>query len=489
MTTLAFDKLELPYRQAKPRTYGITMVLDKGVGLSQTENFLDVSAEYCDVVKFGWATSRLISKKIIIEKVRLLRKNNIKVCLGGSFGELAYAKGMSEYLMDEAIDIGFDSFEVSDGIVDIAQSEKLKLIEMAVNKGFTVFSEQGKKDELEDRHISVEQRIKASLDELNAGASKIIMEARESGTFGIFDNKGEVIPNIIEDLCKDIELNDIMFEAPLVKQQEWLVSNFGPNINLGNVSLDDCMTLESVRRGLRAATMIEFHLSKREISLRLGPAGALEAANEGDTIIIVDALRASSTIVTALGEKIRSVKPVLLINDCHGELTAGERGGKKSPNLMYDNSPNEFLNEKFKDKELVLTTTNGTECIHAAASGKGKVLIGSMLNLKAIASYAEKHLDSGDKNISIIIAGRNNAIADEDLHVASEIAFSIKNSVIKGYIKPVYYEDSLKCFINSDSGVNLISQGKIRDVEFCAQRNLYDVVPYYNNETKKITLL
>jgi len=186
---------------------------------------------------------------------------------------------------------------------------------------------------------------------------------------------------------------------------------------------------------------------------------------------------------------VKTVKPVLSISQCVGDLTAGERGGVKSPNLMLDNSPLEFLNKKYKNRNLTLTTTNGTECIIAAASGDSEVLIGSMLNLKAIARFSEHYLKNHNKKLSIVIAGRNNTIAEEDLHVASEIAFSIKNSVVKGYIQPLFHEDSLGCFVNSDSGKNLISKGKFSDVEFCAQRDVYDVVPVYSSKTNSISII
>jgi len=488
-TSYPFDQISIPYRAPKPRKHGLTMVLDKGLTLNELKGFVETAGHYVDVIKFGWATSRLIEKSILEQKVECLLDNNINSCLGGSFTELAFMKGQVSYLMDSAKDMGFNCYEISDGIIDISQNDKLNLIEAAKQRDFIVFSEQGKKDEVKDRRLTLEQRVSNSKTELAAGAWKVIVEARENGCTGIFDDNGDVIPSTVEGLLQQIDISNFLFEAPIVSQQEWLVHNFGTNINLGNIKPEDVITLESIRCGLRANTMTQFHIDGNSIRLRLGPSGAYEAAMEGDNIIIVDALRASSTIVTALSEGVTSVKPVLSISDCVGELTAGERGGKKSSNLMLDNSPVEFLNRRWEGKELVLTTTNGTECIHSAASGEGCVLIGSMLNLTAIAEYVEKNLKMDKRNISIIIAGRNNAIAGEDLHVASEIAFLIKGTVIKGYINPEYFGDSLQCFLNSDSGVNLIAQGRIKDVEFCAQKNLFNVVPLYDKPTKTICLV
>jgi len=477
----AFEKIMLPFRPSKPRNAGLTMVLDKNLGIQALNDLLDTAGEFIDIVKFGWGTSRILPFDLVRRKIEILSKCNVLVCPGGTFLEIAYAKGMANSFLEEAKNIGFSCIEVSDGAIQIKHENKLELIKKAKDLGFTVISEVGKKFEMEEKRYPIEERINHVLKELETGSFKVIIEARESGSSGIFDKSGDIMQEFVEIIIAQLGTHNLIFEAPRPEQQHWLISNIGNSVNLGNINPDDCVNLETLRCGLRANTLREYHLNRTSVFIENGVGGALHAASKKDVVIIVDALRASTTIITALAEGVASVKPVVSADECIGELTAGERGGEKIPGLDYDNSPLSFRSSNCAHKQLVLTTSNGTECIKAAGMQNSTVLIGSLINAKAVSEKALDIAKSTNRHITIVMAGRNNQLALEDLISASEIVANFKDCSVKGYIKPVYSVDYEKDFLNSESGKNLIALGKEKDVLFCAKKNLYKIVPVFKN--------
>lgn len=220
------------------------------------------------------------------------------------------------------------------------------------------------------------------------------------------------------------------------------------------------------------------------VFFELGVIGAEKAAHISDIVILIDALRASSTIVTALANGIKSIVPVSSIEECIGEITAGEIAGRKQAFLSHDNSPIEFNNIDYKGKRLVLTTSNGTKCINAVVSCSTEILlIGSLLNTSVVANEVYKNANANDKkkNITLLIAGRKNGMAQEDLIVASEIFYELKSKKIAGDIMPVKSKDFLMDFKQSESGQNLLLLGKEADVVFCAQKDIFNIVPIYKN--------
>jgi len=476
-----FTSIALPHRSQKPRTSGITMVLDKNMGINSMKEFLESAGNYVDLVKFGWGTSNIIPPEIVREKIKLLNEHNVLVCPGGTLFEVAYAQNKVDLFLKEAKELGFSSVEISDGIVDIPHDEKLRAIRDAKELGFIVISEVGKKNPITDKRYSLDERINNATKELEAGSYKVIIEARESGSVGVYDNEGEILPEVVEKLVSKLGAENLIFETPLHKQQIWFITNIGNSVNLGNIPPDSCINLETLRRGLRADTLAEYHIDKTTVSIENGISGAIRASSKDDIIIVVDALRLTTTIITAIAEGVKFVKPVTSIDECIGEVTLGERGGSKIPHLDYDNSPLIFLNKKFADKEIVITATNGTEAIIASSLHHSQILLGSMINAKAVAKRALDLAHSKKRNISIVMAGRNNLIAREDLLSASEIVANLPGYVLKGNLQLIHSSDYVKDFLESESGENLALLGKKDDVLFCAQKNIYDVTPEYTN--------
>ena len=246
----------LKEREEKPRQKGITMVLDKGLGLETAESLMNISGDYVDYLKFGWGTSIVHEQDIIKDKVAMYKSHNITPYTGGTLFELAYMNDKLEGFFQEAHDLGFEAIEVSDGSTIISHDKKLECIESAKKDGFEVLSEVGKKDPGLDKELSLDERIEYMQNELEAGSSLIIVEAREGGkNIGIYDKAGNAKEDEIDYILDNFDGNKILWEAPNKDQQVFFILKLGNDVNLGNVSTDDITSLETLRRGLRGDTV------------------------------------------------------------------------------------------------------------------------------------------------------------------------------------------------------------------------------------------
>jgi phosphosulfolactate synthase len=239
----------------EPRTGGLTHVLDKGLGPRAWEDVLETSGVYIDIVKLGWGTSYVTPN--LRRKLDVLREK--PVVIGGTFFEVVYAKGKVDEYKRWVSDLGLTHVEISDGTVEIPREEKLELI-ADLARDFTVLSEVGSKDsEVNFAPYLWVQWIK---EELAAGAWKVITEARESGTAGIFRPSGEMRTGLIDEIVNEIEVADLVFEAPTKASQAWFVKQFGPTVNLGNIPPEEVIPLETLRLGLRGDTLKEVLLAE-----------------------------------------------------------------------------------------------------------------------------------------------------------------------------------------------------------------------------------
>ena len=246
----------LKEREEKPRQKGITMVLDKGLGLETAESLMNISGDYVDYLKFGWGTSIVHEQDIIKDKVAMYKSHDITPYTGGTLFELAYMNDKLEEFFQEAHDLGFEAIEVSDGSTTISHDKKLECIESAKKDGFEVLSEVGKKDPGLDKELSLDERIEYMQNELEAGSSLIIVEAREGGkNIGIYDKAGNAKEDEIDYILDNFDGNKILWEAPNKDQQVFFILKLGNDVNLGNVSTDDITSLETLRRGLRGDTV------------------------------------------------------------------------------------------------------------------------------------------------------------------------------------------------------------------------------------------
>ena len=243
-------------RTEKPRKVGITMVLDKGLGLETASSLMDISGEYVDYLKFGWGTSIVHEQKIIKSKVEMYKDHDITPYTGGTLFELAYNADKLEEFFAEARSLGFPAIEISDGSINISHEGKLECIKRACGEGFEVLSEVGKKDPNLDKELTLDERIQLMQEELDAGSSLIIVEAREGGkNIGIFDKAGNAKEDEIDLILEKIDGDKILWEAPNKDQQVFFILKLGNTVNLGNISSDDITSLETLRRGLRGDTV------------------------------------------------------------------------------------------------------------------------------------------------------------------------------------------------------------------------------------------
>jgi len=249
---VALDLLELPSRSPKPREVGITHVLDRGLSLQEVDDLIEVTGGAVDIVKLGWGTA--VVSENLEPKVARYQEHGIPVVLGGTLTELAIAQGRLERLLELLRSLGLRQIEISDGTITLAHDAKLELIRRLADE-FTVLSEVGSKD---DTRIMAPYRwVEQIQSELEAGAWKVIAEARESGTSGIFRHDGEVRMGLIDEIVHGAPADRLIFEAPRKDQQVWFVRRFGPEVNLGNVIPEDVLSLETIRLGLRADTALE----------------------------------------------------------------------------------------------------------------------------------------------------------------------------------------------------------------------------------------
>ncbi len=243
----------LPERAQKPRTKGITMVMDKGIGMRQAQDLMETAGELIDFLKLGFGTSYI--NRNIKEKIKLYRSNGIKVYPGGTLFEVFLIRGQFDDYRRYVEEMGFDAIEISDGSMSLPHDEKCKYIELLA-KDYQVVSEVGSK--VAGLEIPIKQWVDQMKSELQAGSFKVIAEARESGTVGIYDAHGKANFELINEISKVIPLEDILWEAPQKSQQAWFIKHFGANVNLGNIAPTEIIPLETLRLGLRGDTFMHF---------------------------------------------------------------------------------------------------------------------------------------------------------------------------------------------------------------------------------------
>lgn len=239
----------------KPRQQGLTVVIDKGLPLSATEDFLKLAAPYIDFIKFGFGTALLYTPKSLRTKLQIIAEAGVFTMPGGTLFELAVLENRAASFFDFASQAGFTHIEVSDGTIDLCPRLRRRYIRQAIQLGFGVLSEIGKKDP--DQPLDPERVAVQAVSDLEAGATKVIIEGRDSGRdIGVYDEKGTLRADLFEQIVDRLPcLDDIIWEAPRPRQQKDLLARLGPATSFGNVQPEDVFTLAAMRRGLRGDTL------------------------------------------------------------------------------------------------------------------------------------------------------------------------------------------------------------------------------------------
>lgn len=257
------DILDFPFkdRSEKPRQTGLTMVIDKGLGLTDTRDLMELASNYVDHLKLTFGTSAFYSTRLLRQKIELVKSYGVHIFPGGTFLELALLQGRIFQYLDRARDLGFTGVEISDGTINIDEETRYNTIKLARTYGFElVVSEVGKKDPRDQSNVPLHLQVNQDLE---AGSDIVIVEGRESGEgVVIYDDEGNILGDELDAMVKDVkDPSRLLWEAPQKKQQQELIMRFGPNINLGNVQPGDVLALEALRVGLRGDTLRHYYLT------------------------------------------------------------------------------------------------------------------------------------------------------------------------------------------------------------------------------------
>lgn len=250
---MAFELNNLPKRTNKPRNNGMTFVLDKGYSVRQCEDFCEVCSDSVDVVKLGWGTS--VVTQNLEEKLAVYANAGIPVYFGGTLFEAYLLRNQLNDYIKLLNKHQIDTLEVSNGTIWLSDEKKQKIIK-ELSHDFIVYSEVGSKNPNEI--LPPYKWVRVIKEELEAGSKKVICEARESGTVGVFRPNGEIRSGLIEEITDQIPAENLIFEAPQKVQQVWFVKKYGSNVNLGNIPPNEVISLETIRQGLRGDTLMDF---------------------------------------------------------------------------------------------------------------------------------------------------------------------------------------------------------------------------------------
>jgi phosphosulfolactate synthase len=250
-------------RSSKPRETGLTMVIDKGIGIHQLEDLITTAGDYVDIIKLTFGTSALYQTNLLTKKIEMMRAKNINVMPGGTFLEVAVWKGDEKKYLERAKELGFSFIEVSDGTIEMNMAKRKNIILRARDMGLSVITEVGKKDPREVIPIAVIHKL--IREDLKSGAFKVIIEAREAGKgVGIFDQEGKIKQDEVDNIIAGVDdTSQILWEAPIKNQQQELIIRFGSEVNLGNIPCDEVLALESLRQGLRGDTLKRAYLADK----------------------------------------------------------------------------------------------------------------------------------------------------------------------------------------------------------------------------------
>jgi phosphosulfolactate synthase len=246
--------LRLPERPAKPRARGMTIVIDNGLPTGLLGDYVETTGELIDFVKLGWGTPLVTPR--LDDKIALLARAGIPHFFGGTLFEKYLSRGAFDDFRAFCHQRGCRYVEVSNGTIDLPNDEKARYVEKLA-ADFTVMSEVGMKDSARSEAMGPEDWVRAMHQDVDAGASLVVAEARESGRSGICHPDGGIRQELVEAMLRSgIDADRLVFESPTKDLQTWFIRRLGPNVNLANIALADVIALETLRLGLRSDTLL-----------------------------------------------------------------------------------------------------------------------------------------------------------------------------------------------------------------------------------------
>ncbi len=242
-------RLKLPSRSAKPRKHGLTAITDLGLTVAGLRELLTEFHDYLDIAKFGIGTAYLTPR--LDEKLAIYREFGVVPYFGGTlFEKFFHQKKVVDYVK-YLRQHGVDWIEISNGTIELPLAQRVKLVK-ELRGEFKVVCEVGCKDATKVMPPSewIEE-LQATLD---AGASYVITEGRDSATAGLYRESGEIREGLLSDILKSVDPKRTIFEAPTHRTQMFFINLVGADVNLGNIAAHDLLVLEAERRGLRYET-------------------------------------------------------------------------------------------------------------------------------------------------------------------------------------------------------------------------------------------
>jgi phosphosulfolactate synthase len=243
-------------RTSAPRSKGLTMVIDTGLGVGATEDLLEVAGDYIDLWKLSFGTSVFVRPEVLARKLAIINAREIMTCPGGTLFEAAILQHHCRVYMERALQAGFSAVEISDGTIDLPAFRRQRVIDCAKNAGLVPITEVGKKDPKAQPPIEV--LAHQALSDLEGGARWVIVEGRESGKcVGVYDDCGRIAGGALDTFQRILgdRVDQLIWEAPLKDQQTALIERFGVNVGLGNIAPEGVLALEALRLGLRFETL------------------------------------------------------------------------------------------------------------------------------------------------------------------------------------------------------------------------------------------
>jgi phosphosulfolactate synthase len=254
-----FEFLPLPATRSaqKPRRRGLTMMIDHGLPCAYVEDLVATAGDYIDFAKIKTGTARLYPESVLRRKIELYKANNITPFIGGQFHEYVLAtegaKATAQFYA-EAKRMGFAAIEISDNIVTLTDEDRRFHIRAACDSGLVVFGEVGGKD----RRSEPEELLSQARICIAAGASLVLVEAAELVVDGQPDRQ------MLTAIYRGLKPEQVMIELPgpwipgvrhcdIEMLRKMLIAEFGPDVNIANVSFDSVLDLEAARNGLGTA--------------------------------------------------------------------------------------------------------------------------------------------------------------------------------------------------------------------------------------------
>ncbi len=245
-STLLDDLVKKRVDSEKPRKEGLTYVSDRLQSLDNG-NF-ELVVPFIDVAKINGALPLLTSENSLMKKIKFYHSFNVRVSTGSTITEFAVLQNSLDRFVREAAKEGFDIIEIGENMIDLNLEQKRKITETITSKGLDFQWKVGKRD---PRHqLGVEEALAKVAEAVKLGSKKVVLEANQGYSVGIYDEKGFVNWSFVGALTTEYPPSTFIFETPLESQQSALIAEFGERVNLAEIDTDCVASVESQRRGI-----------------------------------------------------------------------------------------------------------------------------------------------------------------------------------------------------------------------------------------------